>query len=171
MLALLTIVPWGSSSGATGSATQSLAAFLYPAAKLSVPASMGMTAASGKFGSFQASLPISYRVRTTSLGGGMITVQVTSDFSPQGGPSAGAGALLYSCGSASMGTPCSGTQTAATNSQTPILSLPAAACTGAGGNCRSQDPNGMTILFTLPDDPGYTTGAYSAQLTFVISAT
>ena len=171
MAAWFGLVPWGPVSGATGSATQSLTALLYPAAKLSVPATVGMTAASGKFSSFQASLPISYRVRTSAHGGGTISVQVTSDFSPPGGPSAGSGALLYSCGSASLGTPCSGTQVAATNSQTPILSLPAAACTGNGGFCRSQDPNAMTILFTLPDDPSYTTGSYSAQLTFVISAT
>jgi hypothetical protein len=170
LLALTAVVPWGASSGATGSATQSLSAVIFPAARLSVPSSAGLTAVSSKFSSFQASLAISYRVRTTSLGAGTIAVQVTSDFSPKGGPSAGGGALLYSCGGASLGTPCAGTQVAATNSQTPVLAIPAGACTGGGGACSSADPNSVTINFTLPDDPGYTTGSYSAQLTFVISS-
>jgi len=173
LVALFGMAALGPSSGATGSATQGLTAVIYPAAKLSVPASVGMTAASGKFSSFQASLPISYRVRSTAMGGGNIAVQVTSDFSPTGGPSAGAGAgaLMYSCASASLGTPCAGTQVAAPNSQTPVLAIPAGACTGGGGACSPLDPNSVTINFTLSDDPGYATGSYSAQLTFVISST
>jgi hypothetical protein len=171
LAALLGIVPQTLNSSATGSATQGLTAVIYPAAKLSVPASAGMTAASGKFDSFHVSLAISYRVRSTPLGGGSITVQVTSDFSPKGGPSAAAGALLYSCASASLGTPCAGTQVASANSQTPVLAIPARACTGGGGACSTLDPNSVTVNFMLPDDPGYATGSYSAQLTFVISST
>jgi hypothetical protein len=128
-------------------------------------------AGSQKFSPFTGTLPISYRVRTTPSGGGAVTVQVTSDFSPTGGPSAAAGAVTYSCGSASIGTACSGTQTASTTSQTPVLTLPASACTGGGGACSGNDPNSVTVTFTLTDNPAYSTGAYSAALTFVISAT
>jgi len=64
-----------------------------------------------------------------------------------------------------------GTQVAGTHAQTPVVAIPAGVCTGGGGACSSADPNGVTINFSLADDPDYLTAAYSAQLTFVISAT
>ena len=170
-LVALGTLPVGGSFGATASTTQNLNALIYAIGKLSVPASVAMSPNVNKFSPFSASLPVSYRGRTTPTGGGNITVQVTSDFSPAGGPSATAGTLTYTCGSASLGTPCSGTQTASTTLQTPVLTLPASACTGGGGACSAQDPNSISLSFSLTDDPGYTTGSYSAKLTFIISAT
>ena len=171
LLVSFAIVPFGTATSATGSATQRLAAILHPAAELSVPASVVMTRSGGKFNTFQAAVTVNYRVRTTAGGAAGITVQVTSDFSPSGGPAAQAGDLQYSCGGATLGKACAGTQAAAVGLQTPILALTGAACTGGGGACSSQDPNSVTVNFTLPDDPGYSTGSYSAQLTFIISAT
>jgi len=159
------------SFGASATATQTLSAALSPIAKLSVPLSLTATQGSQKFSPFTGSLPITYRVRTTPTGGGTLTVQVTSDFAPAGGPSAASGALTFTCGSATIGTPCSGTQTATTSSQTPVLTLPASACTGGGGACSGSDPNSVTVTFTLVDNPAYSTGTYSAGITFVISAT
>jgi hypothetical protein len=147
-----------------------LSASFFAIAKLSVPASLTLAAGATGFSPFQASLPLSYRVRTTPGGSGTVTVQVTSDFAPAGGPSAAAGALTYSCGAATLGTPCSGLQTASTTLQTPVLTLPASACTGGGGACSAGDPNSVNLTFFLTDDPGYGTGSYSARLTFVISA-
>lgn len=167
----LAILPVGGSFGSTASTTQNLHALIYAIAKLSVPASVAMTPNVNRFSPFSASLPVSYRARSTSAGGGAITMKVTSDFSPSGGPSAGAAALTYTCGSATLGTPCSGTQTASTTLQTPVLTLPASACTGGGGACSAQDPNIVNLSFSLTDDPGYATGSYSAKLTFTISAT
>jgi hypothetical protein len=154
----------------TGTATQTLSAAIYPIAKLSVPSSAALVPGVNPFIQFQASMQVNYRARTTSAGGGSITVQVTSDFTPSGGPSAASGSLTYLCGGASLGIACSGSQTASTSLQTPVLTLPASACTGGGGPCSSPDPNTVTLTFTLTDDPGYATGSYSAKVTFTISS-
>ena len=110
--------------------------------------------------------------RTTPTGtGGTITLKVASDFSPGGGPSAASNALTYVCSGATLGTACSGTQTASTTSSTPVLTVPVSACTGGGGSCSSQSPNSVNLNFTLVDSPVYPTGTYSANITFTISAT
>jgi hypothetical protein len=158
------------SYGSSASVNQTLDASLSPIAKLSLPGSVAVTG-SQRFSGFSGTLPISYRVRTTQGGGGTLTLQVTSDFSPAGGPSAASGALTYTCSGATLGAGCSGTQTASTGSQTPVLTLPSSACTGGGGACSSQDPNTVNVTFSLTDNPAYSTGSYSASLTFIISAT
>ena len=157
--------------GGTGSGNQTLNATLLPNAKLSVPASLNLTAGASKFAPFSGTLAISYRARTTPSGSGAITLQVTSDFLPAGGPSAAAAALTYTCGGASLGTACSGTRTASTTVQTPVLTLPSSACTGGGGACSASDPAALNVNLTLTDNPSYATGTYSAQLRFTISAT
>jgi len=157
--------------GQTGTATQTLSAQIYAAAKLSVPATVTLTVGATKFSTFTGTLSVSYRARTTSTGGGSITVQVSSDFTPAGGPSAASGALTYTCSGANLGTGCSGTQTASTTLQTPVLTVPTSACTGGGGTCSSQDPNSVTLNLSVPDNSTYSTGTYSASLKFVISAT
>jgi len=161
----------GSGIGGTGSVNQTLNATLQPIAKLSVPASLSLTAGATGFSPFSGTLAVSYRARSTPTGGGTITVRVTSDFLPTGGPSAAAAALTYTCGNASLGTPCSGTQTASTTAQTLVLTLPASACTGGGGSCSASDPASLNVNLSLTDNPSYDTGSYSAQLTFTISAT
>jgi len=157
--------------GGTGTATQTLSATINPAWTLTSPATASLTHTQNTFQPFQSAVAVNFEVRTSPVGGGKITLQVSSDFSPAGGPSAAGGALTYVCGSANLGTPCSGTQTASTTAQTPVLTLPASACTGGGGTCSSQDPNSVNLTFTLTDDPGYSTGTYSATVTFTISAT
>lgn len=169
LLSLLLPFPSG---GGTGSATQSLSAMITPGAVLTAPSTASLTHSSNTFQAFQASLAVNYEVRTSPTGsGGKITLQVTKDFSPAGGPSAASGVLTYTCGAANLGVPCSGTQTASTTSQTPLLTLPASTCTGGGGACSSQDPNSVNLTFTLTDNPAYATGSYSATVTFTISAT
>jgi len=158
--------------GGTGTATETLSAVLNPAGALTTPATATLTTSSHTFQSFAATFPVSYQVRTTPGGsGGKITLQVTNDFSPTGGPTAASGALTYVCGGANLGTACSGTQTASTTTSTPVLTVPASACTGGGGACSSQNPNSMNLTFTLTDNPVYPTGTYSANITFTISAT
>lgn len=168
---LIGLFPALSSGGDTGWVTQDVYASIYPIAKLTAPSSVSLSPGVNPFTPFQASVPISFRARTTGVGGGNITVQVTSDFLPAGGPSVSAGGLTYTCGGTTLGTPCSTAQTASTTTQTPVLALPPSTCTGGGGACSSQDPNTVTVNFTLTDDPGYATGAYSARITFTISAT
>lgn len=152
-------------------ATQTVTAQLQPIGKLSTPAALALTIAGGAFTNFSGVLTLSHLVRTTSSGSGSITVQVTSDFSPAGGPSAASGNLTYSCGSASFGTPCSGTKTATTASQTQILTIPAFACTGGGGLCSNSRPNTLQVTFSVADSAAYKAGSYSSQVTFTISAT
>jgi hypothetical protein len=162
----------GNGAGGTGSAVQSLSATLQPKGELSVPASLTLTAGASPFTPFTGNLAVSYRVRTTASGTGStgtITAQVSSDFSPAGGPSAAASALTYTCGSASIGTACSGTQTASTTTQTPVVTLPSSACTGGGGSCSGTNPASVDISFGLTDSPAYPTGSYSASVILRIS--
>ncbi len=169
-LLLLLAVTSFPAAGATAVATQSLNATINPAWTLTAPATASLTHGQNAFQPFQATVSVNYQVRTTPTGSGRITLQVTRDFSPSGGPSVSAGALSYTCAGASLGAPCSGSQTASTTSQTPVLTLPASACTGGGGACSGQDPNSVSLTFVLTDDPGYSTGTYSANVTFTISA-
>jgi hypothetical protein len=150
--------------------TQSVSAELAPAAKLSVPASVPLTASGAAFQPFSGTLTLSFRVRSSSAGGGAITLQTTSDFSPSGGPSAAGGALTYLCSNGTLGTPCTGRQTAGTGAQSSVLTIPPAACTGGGGACSASNPNSIQVYFSLENDSGTATGNYAAQITFVISA-
>ena len=157
--------------GATGSASQNLSAIVSPIATVMVAAATSLNRGPNAFDPFSGSVIVNYRGRTTPTGGGTVTLQVTSDFQPAGGPSAANKSLQYTCSGATLGTACSGAQTGSTTTQTPVLTLPASACTGGGGACSSQDPNSVNVNFTITDDPGYSTGSYSAMVTFTISAT
>lgn len=157
--------------GATGAGTQSLSAVINAIGTLTAPASASLLPGSTAFQPFTGSVTLSYQARTTPAGGGSIGLSMTSDFTPAGGPSIASGALTYICSGASLGSACSGTHTVSNTLQTPVLTLPASACTGGGGACSNPDPNSVNLTFTLTDNPGYPTGAYSAKITFVISAT
>lgn len=157
-------------AASTGTATQTLTATLNPVGALTTPGTASLTKSLNAFQPFSATVPVSYQIRTTPGGSGTITVQVTNDFTPSGGPAASSGALTYVCSGATLGTACAGMQTASTTSQTPVLSVPTAACTGGGGACSAQNPNTMNVTFTLTDSPVYSTGTYSANVTFTISA-
>ena len=168
---LASAVAIGSGIAGTGTAVQTLDATLQPIAKVSVPSSLSLTTIAGEFAAFTGSLTVSYRARTTASGGGTITIEVSSDFSPSGGPSAAAAGLTYTCSGASLGTACTGTQTASTTAQTPVVTLPTSACTGGGGACSSSDPATVSVNFSLANSPTYSTGSYSAQVILRISAT
>lgn len=128
-----------------------------------------LTETGSNFNKFTGTTGLSYTVRTTAQGGGgSITLKVTSDFSPSGGPSVGkplaAGdALTYTCTVASPGTGCTGTQTSSTVSQTNVATFATDVHTGAGGSTAS-------IAWALTNDPKYKTGTYNATVTFTISA-
>lgn len=162
----------GNGIAGTGSANETLDATLQPIAELSVPSPVGLSPG-GQFAPFTGTLTVSYKARTTppNTGGGTITVEVSSDFTPSGGPSAAAGALTFTCGSAGLGTPCSGTKTASTTTQVTVVTLPASGCTGGGGSCSSSNPASVTVNFSLTDSPAYSPGSYLAQVILRISAT
>jgi len=147
--------------------TQTLAANISPYGALSVPGNVDLRSPNTKFGTMSGSLTVSYWARTSSSGGGSVTVQAGSDFSPSGGPSVSS--VTYSCSGATLGTGCSGNQTLATSTQAPLVSLPGNACTGGGAACSTQDPNTVLLTFSAPNKPRYKTGTFSAQITLTIS--
>src|ERR1035438_9020922 len=98
-------------NGSTGSGTQTLTATFSPEGSLIVPSSATLTSGVTTFQPFTGPLTITYRARTTPVGGGTVTVNVSSDFAPAGGPSVANGVLQYNCSGATLGTGCSGTQT------------------------------------------------------------
>jgi len=184
IMRLLLIVAWGTLllapirlQATTLTTTQTLTAVISPEGGLfSFSNSVTLANAGSTLSSFAGTLSIQYRERTTqSTGGGSITVKATADFTPSGGPSVASppstgDALTYTCSAATLGSNCSGTQTVSTASSTSVVGFSASECTGGGGSCSSASPNTVTLSFTLTDDPKYHTGAYSATLTFTISA-
>jgi hypothetical protein len=169
--AVLALFVPGFLAGATGSATQTLSAQINAIGKLSVPASFSVTNPGTTFAAYTGALAVSYRIRSTaSTGGGLLTVKATTDFSPAGGPSIAAGVVTYTCGSATLGAACSGTQTLSTTAQTSVVTAGAGVCTGGGGSCSTTNPNTVQTNFTLANSPTFMTGTYSATLTFTISA-
>jgi hypothetical protein len=161
-------------SSAQNSTTQTLQANIVPLGglfTLSTPLALTKTA-----NAFAGTMTLGYRARTSQgIGYGTITVKASADFSPAGGPSIahppGAGdRFTYTCSGATLGISCSGMQTVSTTSSTNVVSIGASACTGGGAPCSSGDPDSTNVTFTLTDDPQYKTGAYSATLTWTISA-
>ena len=176
-LTVLVVTPVGGRA-ATATATQTLQADISPLGGLfSFPGTLTLTETGTTFGSYTGSLAIQYDARTSPGGsGGSITVKATADFLPSGGPSitsppTSGDALRYTCSGATLGSGCSGTQTVSTTTSTNVLTIPVSECTGGGGSCSSTSPNTVSVNFTLTDDPRYSTGSYSATLTFTISAT
>jgi hypothetical protein len=157
--------------GASGTTTQTLSAQINAIGKVSVPATVTIANAGTTFVAYSGNLNVSYRARTTAAtGSGSLTLRATADFSPAGGPSIASGQLTYTCSAATLGSACSGTQTASTASQTSVVTMGAGLCTGGGGSCSSVNPNTVQSTFTLSNNPAYKTGTYSATLTFTISA-
>jgi hypothetical protein len=152
--------------------TQTLNAQLNAVGKVSAPSSLNLTSTGTVFSPYAGSLTLLYRVRSTPLGsGGNITVQATGDFSPSGGPTIPSGGLTYTCSAATLGTPCAGSQTVSMATQTNVATIPTSACTGGGGACSAADPNSVKMNFSLSNSPAYSTGSYSATVTFTISST
>jgi len=159
----------GTIKAGTQSVSNTLGALINAVGSLSVPGSATLSQSGAVFNAFSGAVTVQYRARTSSGGGGTVTLKVTQDFQTAG-PSVASGDLAYTCGSAGMGTACSAT-TASTSSATAVVTLPASACTGGGSPCSSSDPNTVIVTFTLADRPAVSTGSYTANVQFTISAT
>ena len=134
-----------------------------------------LTSTGTTFNNYTGTTNLTYFIRTTLAGGtGNIVLQITSDFSPTGGPSVGtpptAGdTLAYTCTVANPGnngtaTACSGSVTSSTSAQTSVAAF--------GADARSlKAGNSASAAWTLTNDAKYKTGSYSATATFTISAT
>lgn len=158
-------------AGLAQAQTTTLAVTVGPEAALSIAtATTSLATTSTSFGSpFSGTTALNYLIRTSKTSGtGTITLQITADFSGAGGPSVGSpptagDALTYTCSVSAPGTPCTGTQTAATHAATAVGSFGAGASSAKAGNAAS-------VVWALTDDPAYATGTYSATATFTISA-
>jgi len=128
-----------------------------------------LTESGTNFSKFTGTTALAYSVRTTATGGGgSITLKVTTDFSPAGGPSVAtpptAGdTLSYTCTVATPGTPCSGTLNSSTTATTNVATFATNVHTGATGSTAS-------VNWGLTNDSAYKTGTYNATVTFTISA-
>jgi len=129
-----------------------------------------LTTASTAFGDpFTGITNLTYMIRTSQNSGtGSISVTITSDFAPGGGPSVTSpltgDELTYGCTVSSPGTGCTGTPKASASVATAVAGFGANAKSAKGGNSAS-------VNWSLPDDPAYPTATYSATATFSISAT
>lgn len=154
------------SFGPTGTTTLSISVAAAAAIRIDT-ATTNLTTSGSAFGSaYTGTTNFTYKVRTTqTTGAGNIGLQVTSDFAPSGGPSLGGGDVLtYTCTAASSGTACAGSQTAATGSSTGVVTF------GADAHSATIGDAGSTA-WSLPNNPRYQTGTYTATVTYTISAT
>jgi hypothetical protein len=164
---LLPLRLWGQFA-ASGTTTMSVT--VGPEAAIQINTATTTLTAGSVFSNYTGTTNFSYKVRTTqSTGAAHIQLEVTSDFAPSGGPSVAtpptAGdALTYTCSVSSPATSCSGSQTSSTASTTSVATFGAGASSALAGNSGS-------VAWTLTNDPTYQTGAYSATVTFTISAT
>jgi len=131
----------------------------------------GLTSSNTLFADYTGSTNYSYKIRTSQGGGGTgsVTLKITTDFSPAGGPSVttpptAGDALTYTCSAVAPATACSSTQISSTVSSTSVASFGSDAHSAKAGNSSNS------VSWTLSNDPVYKTGAYSAVATFTISA-
>ncbi|MBZ5511575.1 MAG: hypothetical protein LAN70_10445 [Acidobacteriia bacterium] len=173
VLAVLAVLCMSSLSYAqfASTGTTTLAVTVGPEAAIRIDtASTALTASGTNFANpYSGTTNFTYKVRTTKVGGsGTITLKVTTDFAGAGGPSVGtpptAGdALTYTCSVVSVGTACSAPVTASTASSTNVLTFGADAKSPIAG-----DPG--SVVWSLTNDPVYSTGSYNATVTFTVSA-
>ena len=152
------------------STSQSLSTQVSAYGEVSVNASFPLYTSGTAFQAYTGSVTVNYKARTSTGGGGSLTVRAGSDFSPSNGPTVASGLTALTCSGATLGTGCSGSQTLSLSVDRPVVTLPAGACTGGGGACSNSDPNLVTLNFSLGNRPQYKTGNYTASLIFTVSA-
>jgi len=126
------------------------------------------------FTDYTATTNYHFQVRTTQgTGSGYISLAVTTDFSPAGGPSAYApvngDTLKVTASTASAGSavvPANQVNATAQN----IVTFGANAHGGLPGAVGTNGATGQ-VSWNLTNDPAYQTGTYTATATFTISAT
>ncbi len=137
-------------------------------AGLTVPTNATLTESGNFFANYTGSSTFTYYVRTSATGSGNIQLQVTGDFTPANGPSVATsgttGDLLTYVSSPVAPASAPAAQTASTSVATPVASFVGGAHSAKGGN------SGNAVNWTLVNDPAYATGAYTATVTWTISA-
>ena len=169
VMAVLLVVTPAAFGQFAASGTTNVKVTVAAEAAISVNSATPLTSVGTLFANYTGSTSFSYKVRTKATGGsGAITAQVTTDFSPVGGPSVAtpptAGdTLSYGCSVSGVGTACSGSVTASTTAATSVATF--------GTNARSTKAGDSgTLSWVLVNDPQYQTGDYQATVTLSISA-
>lgn len=160
-----------SAYGQATTGTTTLSVTVGAEAALSVGNSTPLGTTGTTFSSFTGTTSLTYFVRTITAGS--VTLEVSSDFSPSGGPSVAippttGDKLSYVC---AVNTP--GVHGSATNcpANTQALTTGATNVGTFGADARSASAgNTGTVSWTLTNDPAYRAGNYSATVTFTISA-
>jgi hypothetical protein len=152
----------------TGTTTVSVAVAAEAALTVNTGTST-LTSTGTNFSSYTGSTALTYFIRTTpTSGSGSVTLKVTTDFAPTGGPSVASpptatDALTYNCTVSSPGTACTGPLTAKTTATTSVATFAADSHSAFAGNSAS-------VAWTLTNDPLYKVATYTATVTFTISA-
>ena len=171
---LLLTAPIASAQVGTATGTTTVNVTVGAEAALTVGATTNLTSTGTNFSSYTGTTSLTYFIRTTQSGGsGFIKLEVTTDFAPAGGPSVATppttgDALNYSCTVANPGN--NGTATACTSPTTSSTTAQTSVATFGTDNRSLIGGNSASVAWTLTNDPKYKTGAYSAVVTFTISA-
>ncbi len=143
--------------------TTSVTANISADASITVSSPTTLTQGGGAFASYTGSTTVTFSIRTTKVGGSGSIVLQSAEFAPAGGPTVAAGNLTYTCsGSPSVGTPCGGSLTASTSATTAVVST-------IGADAKANG-TGVTVNWTLANSPLFSTGSYSATVTFTLSS-
>ena len=173
-ITLLLAAPVAKAQLGTTTGTTTLNVTVAAEAALSVSATPNFTSTGTNFSNYTGLTNLTYFIRTTAAGGsGFIKLQVTTDFSPVGGPSVAtpptAGdALNYTCTVANPGN--NGTATACVGSIAASTGVQTSVATFGPDNRSLITGNSASVNWSLTNDPKYKTGAYAATVTFTISA-
>ena len=170
-LAMFLISPLGHAQGlGTTTVTNQVSVTVGAEAALTIAgAATTLTSTGTNFSDYTGTTPFTYFIRTTKgSGSGFIKLQVSTDFSPVGGPSVAtpltsSDSLSYTCTASSPGTACSGSQTSSTTTQTSVATFGVDAHSTKAGNSAS-------VSWDLSNDPLYQTGTFTAVVTYTISA-
>ena len=152
----------------TGTTTVSVAVAA-EAALTAITGTSTLTSVGTNFSKYTGTTSLTYFIRTTpTSGSGTITLEVTTDFAPTGGPSVGSpptagDALTYNCTVSSPGTACTGPLTASKSAWTSVGTFGA-------DNHSTFAGNSASVAWSLTNDPLYKVGTYTATVTFTISA-
>jgi len=168
-LLLFALLALALSPAAFAASTTSVTVAVGAEASISVGAATPLTEA-GNFANYTGTTTFTYQIRTTpSTGTGSVSVKVTTDFAPTGGPSvaspAAGDSLTYSCTATGTSTPtaCTGPITALTTAATNVLNV------GADKHSTLAGDSG-TVIWTLTNDPNYKVGSYTSVVTFTVAA-
>lgn len=154
----------GPASAQSSTANTTLQVGVTAEASISIPASSYTFTQTGTvFNNYALTMPFTYKVRTTKVGGsGTVVASFASDFAGNG-PKIASSNLTYTSATAGVGSGNASAVTALVGTATNVLTF--------GANNRSvQAGDAGTVAWTLVNDPQYETGTYTTVVVLTITA-